>query len=81
MKTELKYSLEVVRQQNECISMLPIQGPKYIVLGPIWPSIYTILVYNIRVHEADVIVPLSLKFFHLHPTRYKKKREDEKAHK
>jgi hypothetical protein len=69
MKTESKYSLEVVRQQNECTSMLPIQDPEYIVLDPIWPSVYTILIYNIRVHEADVIVPLSSAFFHLHPTR------------
>jgi hypothetical protein len=80
MKTESKYSFEIVRQHNKCISMLPIQGPEYIVLGLIWPSVYAILVYNIRVHKADVIVPLSLVFFHLHPTRYKK-RGDEKAHK
>jgi hypothetical protein len=58
MKTELKYSLEVVRQQNECTSMLAIQGSGYIVLGPIWPYVYAILIYNIRVHEANVIVPL-----------------------
>jgi hypothetical protein len=49
--------------------MLPIQDPKDIVLGPISPFVYTILVYNIWVHEADVIVPLSSAFFHLHPTR------------
>jgi hypothetical protein len=71
MKTESKYSLKVVQQQNECTSTLPIQGPGYIVLSPIWPFDYTIRVYNIRVHEADVIVPPSSAFFHLHPTRYK----------
>jgi hypothetical protein len=51
-----------------------IQSPAYIVLGPLWPSVCSILVYNIWVQEADVIVPLSLAFFHLHPTRYKKNR-------
>jgi hypothetical protein len=74
MKTELEYSFEVVRQQNECTSMLPIQGPEYIILGPIWPSVYTILVYNIWVHEADVIVPfLRHSFtFNLHDTKKKR---------
>jgi hypothetical protein len=80
MKIESKYSLEVVRQQNECTSMLPIQGPKYIILGLIWPSGYTILVYNIRVHEADVIVPLSSHSFTF-ILRNRKKRGYEKAHK
>jgi hypothetical protein len=68
MKKESNYSLEVVQQQNECTSILPIQDPKYIILGPIWPSVYTILIYNIWVHEADVIVLPSSAFFHLHPT-------------
>jgi len=68
VKKELKDSLEVVRQQNECTSMLLIQGLEYIVIGPIWPFDYTILIYNIRAHEADVIVSLSSAFLHLHPT-------------
>jgi hypothetical protein len=68
MKKELNVSFEVVRQQNKCTSTLLIHGTKYIVLVPIWPFHYTILVYNIRVHEADVIVPLSSVFLHLHPT-------------
>jgi hypothetical protein len=37
-------------------------------IGPIWPFEYTILIYNIRVHEADVIVTPSSAFLHLHPT-------------
>ena len=45
-----KDSLEVVRQQNECTSLLLIQGHEYIVLGSIWPFLYTILIYNIWVH-------------------------------
>jgi hypothetical protein len=53
-----------------------IQGHEYIVLGPIWPFDYTILIYNIRVHEADVIVPPSSAFLHLHPIHdTKQKRE------
>jgi hypothetical protein len=62
------YFHPIVRQQNECTSILPIQGPEYIILGPIWPFVYIILIYNIRIYEADVIVPLSLAFFHIHPT-------------
>jgi hypothetical protein len=78
-ENRVEYSLEVVRQQNECTSMLPIQDPEYIVLDPIWPSVYTILVYNIQVCKTDVIVPfLQYCFtFILHD----KKRENEKAHK
>ena len=49
--------LEVVLQQNEYASMLPIQHPEYIILGTIWPSAYTLLVYNKWVHEADVVDP------------------------
>jgi hypothetical protein len=44
---EPKGLLEVVRQKNECTTIFPIQGHEYIVLGPIWPFEYTILVYNI----------------------------------
>ena len=47
--------LEVVLQQNEYASMLPIQHPEYIILGPIWPSANTLLKYNMWVHDADVV--------------------------
>ena len=63
VKKELKDSLEVVRQQNECTSMLLIQGHEYIVLSPIWPFLYTIRMYNMWVHKADVVDPFLLHFF------------------
>jgi len=47
--------LEVVLQQNEYASMLPIQHPEYIILGPIWPFANTLLKYNMWVHDADVV--------------------------
>jgi hypothetical protein len=47
---------------------MPIECPEYIILTPIWPFVYTILVYKIRVQEADVIVPPSLAFLYLHAT-------------
>ena len=74
MKKESKDSLEVVRKQNECTSMLPIQDPEYIILNSIWLFYYTIVVYNICVHEADVINPLSSAFcaFILHDTKQKR---------
>ena len=71
--------LEVVLQQNEYASMLPIQHPEYIILGPIWPFANTLLKYNMWVHDADVVDTLFLAFLHLHPTRLKIKRGDEKA--
>ena len=37
-----KDSLEVVREQNECTSVLLIQGHEYIILGSIWPFLYTV---------------------------------------
>jgi hypothetical protein len=58
----LKDLLEVVREQNECTSMLQIQGYEYIILSPIWPFEYIIYVYNIWINEADVIVPHSSVF-------------------
>ena len=67
MEKESKDLLDVVRQQNECTSILPIQGPEYIVLGPIWIFKYIFLVYNIRVHEADVIETPLAAFLHLPP--------------
>ena len=71
VKKELKDSLEVVRQQNECTSMLLIQGLEYIVIGPIWPFDYTIHIHNIWIHEANVIVPFLRRFctFILHDTK------------
>ena len=71
--------LEVVLQQNEYASMLPIQHPEYIILGPIWPFANTLLKYNMWVHDADVVDTLFLAFLHLHATRLKIKRGDEKA--
>jgi hypothetical protein len=70
--------LEVVRQQNECTSMLQIQGHEYIVLGLSWLFEYIIHIYNIRIHEADVIVPF---FGILAPSSYmiQNKRGDERA--
>jgi hypothetical protein len=41
-KKELKDLLEVVRQHNECTSMMQIQGHEYIVLSPIRPFKYII---------------------------------------
>jgi hypothetical protein len=75
MKTESKYSLEVVRQQNERTSMLSIQGHEYIILGPIWPFDYTIRVYNIRGPWTRCDSTPSSAFFHLHPTRYETKKK------
>jgi len=68
-RLKLKDSLEVVRQQNECAIVLPIQGHEYIILGPIWLFAYTLLMYNIWVHEADVVDPLLPAFLHFHPAR------------
>ena len=55
--------------------MLRIQGPEYIVIGPILPFDYTIYIYNIRVHEANVIVPFHQHacIFILHDTKQKRK--------
>jgi len=75
-----KKSLEVVRKQNVLTSILLMQGPEYVVLDPIRPFPDTLLMYIIWVYEADVIVPFSLAFLNLHPTRLKKKEEDEKTH-
>ena len=49
-----------------------MQGPEYIVLGPIRPFPDTLLMYTIWVYEADVMVPFSLAFLNLHPTCLKK---------
>ena len=57
-----------------------MHGPEYVVLGPIRPFPDTLIMYIIWVYEADVIVPFFLAFFILHPTRLKKKKEDEKTH-
>ena len=79
-RTNINNSLEVARKQNELISILLMQGPEYVVLDPIRPFPDTLLMYIIWVYEADVIVPFSLAFLNLHPTRLKKKEEDEKTH-
>ena len=55
---KVKDSLEVVRQQNECAIVLPFQGHEYIILGPIRILAYTLLMYNIRIDEANVVIPL-----------------------
>ena len=80
VKKKHKNSLEVVRKQNVLTSILPMQGPEYVVLGPIRPFPDTLLMYIIWVYEADVIEPFSLAFLNLHHTRLKKKKEDEKTH-
>ena len=79
-RKKIKNSLEVVRKQNELTSILLMQGPEYVVLGPIRPFPDTLLMYITWVYEADVIVPFSLAFLNLHPTRLKMKEEDEKTH-
>jgi hypothetical protein len=74
-KKELKDLLEFVRQQNECTSMLQIQGHEYIILDLIWPFEYIIHIYNIWVHEADVIISPLLQHsstFILHDTKQKR---------
>ena len=79
-RKKIKNSLEVVRKQNVLTSILLMQGHEYVVLGPIRPFPDTLLMYTIWVYEADAIVPFSLAFLNLHPTRSKKKEEDEKTH-
>ena len=79
-RKKIKNSLEVVRKQNPLTSILLMQGPEYVVLGPIRPFPDTLLMYIIWVYEADMIVPFFLAFLNLHPTRLKKKEEDEKTH-
>jgi hypothetical protein len=58
--------------------MLLIQGHEYIILDPIWPFLYTILIYNMWANEADVVDPFFLAFFQLHPTRFKIKKGRER---
>jgi len=57
LRKKIKNSLEVVRKQNVLTSILLMQGPEYVVLGPIRPFPDTLLMYIIWVYEADVIVP------------------------
>ena len=78
-RKKIKNLLEVVRKQNVLTSILLMQGPEYVVLGPIRPFPDTLLMYIIWVYDADVIVPIFLAFLNLHPTRLKKE-EDEKTH-
>ena len=54
-RKKIKNSFEVVRKQNVLTSILPMQGPEYVVLGPIRPFLDTLLMYIIWVYEADVI--------------------------
>ena len=49
--------------------MLPFQGHEYIILGPIRILAYTLLMYNIRIHEANVVNPALPAFLHFHPAR------------
>ena len=56
-------------QQNECAIVLPIQGHEYIILGLIWLFAYTLLMYNIWVHEAYVVDPVLFAFLRFHPAR------------
>ena len=80
-RKKIKNSLEVVRKQNVLASILLMQGPEDVVLGPIRPfPADTLLMYIRWVYEADVIYPFSLAFLNLHPTRLEKKEEDEKTH-
>ena len=44
-RKKIKNSLEVVRKQNVLTSILLMQGPKYVVLGPIRPFPDTLLMY------------------------------------
>ena len=67
-RKKIKNSLEVVRKQNELTSILLMQGPEYVVLGPIRPFPDTLLMYIKWVYEADVIYLFSLAFLNLHPT-------------
>ena len=59
--------------------MLPIQGHEYIILGPIWLGAYTLLMYNIWVHEAYVVDLVLPAFLHFHPARLQIKGGNEKA--
>ena len=77
-RKKIKNSLEVVQKQNVLISILLMQGPEYVVLGPIRPFPDTLLMYIIWVYEAKVL--FFLAFLNLHPTRLKKKEEYEKTH-
>ena len=56
-----------------------IQGHEYIILGLIWLFAYTLLMYNIWVHEADVVDPLLPAFLRFHPALLQIKGGDEKA--
>ena len=55
-RKKIKNSLEVVQKQNVLISILLMQGPEYVVLGPIRSFPDTLLMYIIWVYEANVIV-------------------------
>ena len=55
-RKKIKNSLEVVQKQNVLISILLMQGPEYVVLGPIRPFPDTLPMYIIWVYEANVIV-------------------------
>ena len=67
-RKKIKNSLEVLRKQNELTSILLMQGPEYVVLGPIRPFPDTLLMYIIWVYEADVVDPFFLALLHHHPT-------------
>ena len=79
-RKKIKNSLEVVRKQNVLASILLMQGPEYVVLGPIRPFLDILLMYITWVYEADVIYPFSLAFLNLHPTRLKIKEEEMRKH-
>ena len=59
--------------------MLPIQGHEYIILGLIRPFAYTLLMYNIRIHEVNVVNPALPAFLHFHPARLEIKGWNEKS--
>lgn len=51
MKKGMNDSLEVVAQKYELHVMLLIHKVENILHGPIWPFHYSILIYNMWVHE------------------------------
>ena len=65
--------------QNECAIVLPFQGHDKIILGPISILAYTLLMYNIRIYEANVVNPALPAFLHFHPARLQIKGGNEKS--
>ena len=59
--------------------MLPFQGHEYIIIGPISILAYTLLMYNIRIDEANAVNPALPAFLHFHPAQLQIKGGNEKS--